>query len=254
MSLIEIIPCLSDNYAYIIKDEKTNKNILVDAPEHGPIEKYLDENALSLDYILITHHHSDHVDGINHLKAKYSSTVIGAKRDKHRLPPLDIEVEEGKELVIGSKTFQIYDVDGHTIGHIAYALLEDKALFSGDSLMVMGCGRLFEGTPKNMWESLKKLKQLPQDIMVYSGHEYTRSNIEFALTVDPNNEKLKERKKKDLESLKKGIPTVPATLRDELDTNPFLRENDPLIVDHLGTINLDTISRFAKIRALKDNF
>ena len=130
MSFIEIIPCLSDNYAYIIRDEHTNKNILVDAPEHEPIERYLDEKALSLDFILITHHHSDHIDGINYLKNKYSPKIIGASRDKHRLPPLDIEVEEGKQLNIGSKTFTIYDVDGHTVGHIAYALLEDKALFT----------------------------------------------------------------------------------------------------------------------------
>ena len=128
MSLIEIIPCLSDNYAYLIRDEKTNKNILVDAPEHGPIETYLDKKALSLDAILITHHHDDHIDGINYLKTKYSPKVIGAKRDKHRLPPLDVEVEEGKELKIGSKTFEIYDVDGHTIGHIAYGLMEDLSL------------------------------------------------------------------------------------------------------------------------------
>ena len=254
MSLIEIIPCLSDNYAYIIRDHQTNKNILVDAPEYAPIERYLDEKALSLDFILITHHHSDHIDGVNHLKLKYGPKVIGAKRDKHRLPPLDIEVEEGKELSVGSKKFNIYDVDGHTVGHIAYALLEDKALFTGDSLMVMGCGRLFEGTPKDMWESLKKLKQLPEDIKVYSGHEYTKSNIEFALTVDPQNEKLKVRRTKELERLESGTPTVPSTLREELDTNPFLRESEPSIVDHMDTANLDPVSRFAKIRALKDNF
>ena len=166
MSSIEIIPCLSDNYAYIIRDKQTNKNILVDAPEYAPIEKYLDAKTMSLDFILITHHHSDHIDGINYLKSKYAPKIIGAKRDKHRLPPLDIEVEEGSELSIGSKTFKIYDVDGHTVGHIAYSLLNDNALFTGDSLMVMGCGRLFEGTPKDMWESLKKLKQLPEDNMI----------------------------------------------------------------------------------------
>jgi len=254
MSSIEIIPCLSDNYAYIIKDEQTNKNILVDAPEHAPIEKYLDEKGMSLDFILITHHHSDHIDGISHLKLKYAPKVIGAKRDKHRLPTLDIEVEEGKELTIGSKKFEIYDVDGHTVGHIAYSLLDDKALFTGDSLMVMGCGRLFEGTPEDMWKSLRKLKQLPEDIMIYSGHEYTKSNIEFALTVDPKNEKLKARRTKELEKLEKGIPTVPSTLREELDSNPFLRESDPSIVDHMNTANLDPISRFTKIRTLKDNF
>ena len=254
MSSIEIIPCLSDNYAYIIRDEQTNKNILVDAPEHVPIERYLDDKDMSLDFILITHHHSDHIDGINHLKLKYSPKVIGAKRDKHRLPQLDIEVEEGKQLTIGSKTFDIYDVDGHTVGHIAYSLSEDKALFTGDSLMVMGCGRLFEGSPEDMWKSLEKLKQLPEDFMIYSGHEYTKSNIEFALTVDPQNEKLISRRTKELEQLQKGLPTVPSTLREELDTNPFLRESELTIVDHLNMANLDPISRFTKIRVLKDNF
>ena len=254
MSSIEIIPCLSDNYAYIIRDEQTNKNILVDAPEHVPIERYLDDKDMSLDFILITHHHNDHIDGINHLKLKYSPKVIGAKRDKHRLPQLDIEVEEGKQLTIGSKTFDIYDVDGHTVGHIAYSLSEDKALFTGDSLMVMGCGRLFEGSPEDMWKSLEKLKQLPEDFMIYSGHEYTKSNIEFAVTVDPQNEKLISRRTKELEQLQKGLPTVPSTLREELDTNPFLRESEMSIVDHLDMANLDPISRFAKIRALKDNF
>jgi hydroxyacylglutathione hydrolase len=254
MSSIEIIPCLSDNYAYIIRDNQTNKNILIDAPEHQPIEKYLDENHLTLDYILITHHHGDHIDGISNLKDKYSPKIVGAKRDKHRLPKLDIEVEEGKALTIGSKTFNIFDVDGHTIGHIAYALLEDNALFTGDSLMVMGCGRLFEGKPEQMWESLKKLKELPKDILIYSGHEYTKSNIEFALTVDPQNENLKTRRKRVLDLLKNGKPTVPSTLQEELDTNPFLRENEQSIVNHLKILNLDQISRFAKIRALKDNF
>jgi len=254
MSSIKIIPCLSDNYAYIIRDEQTNKNILVDAPEHAPIERYLDDKDMNLDFILITHHHSDHIDGINHLKLKYSPKVIGAKRDRHRLPQLDIEVEEGKQLTIGSKTFDIYDVDGHTVGHIAYSLLEDKALFTGDSLMVMGCGRLFEGSPEDMWKSLEKLKQLPEDLMIYSGHEYTKSNIEFAITVDPQNEKLKARRTEVLERLQKGLPTVPSTLRKELDTNPFLRESEISIVKHLDMENLDPISRFAKIRALKDNF
>ena len=254
MSSIEIIPCLSDNYAYIIRDEQTNKNILVDAPEHVSIERYLDDKDMSLDFILITHHHSDHIDGINHLKLKYSPRVIGAKRDRHRLPQLDIEVEEGKQLTIGSKTFDIYDVDGHTMGHIAYSLLEDKALFTGDSLMVMGCGRLFEGSPEDMWKSLEKLKQLPEDFMIYSGHEYTKSNLEFAVTVDPQNEKLRSRRTKELELLQKGLPTIPSTLREELDTNPFLRESELSIIDHLDMANLDPISRFAKIRALKDNF
>ena len=254
MSSIEIIPCLSDNYAYIIRDEQTNKNILVDAPEHAPIERYLDDKDMNLDFILITHHHSDHIDGINHLKLKYSPKVIGAKRDRHRLPQLDIEVEEGKQLTIGSKTFDIYDVDGHTVGHIAYSLLGEKAIFTGDSLMVMGCGRLFEGSPEDMWKSLEKLKQLPEDFMIYSGHEYTKSNIEFAITVDPQNEKLLSRRRKELEQLQKGLPTIPSTLREELDTNPFLRESELSIVDHLDMANLDPISRFAKIRALKDNF
>ena len=132
--------------------------------------------------------------------------------------------------------------------------MEDKALFSGDSLMVMGCGRLFEGTPEDMWKSLKKLKQLPNDIMIYSGHEYTKSNIEFALSVDPQNEKLKARKMRVLDSIAKGIPTVPSKLEEELETNPFLRESDASILDNIDTVQSDPVSRFAKIRALKDNF
>ena len=254
MSKIEIIPCLSDNYAYLIRDEQTNKNILVDAPEHESIERYLDKNAMSLDCILITHHHNDHIDGISYLRKKYSPKIIGAKRDKHRLPNLDIEVEEGGKFSVGSKTFEVYDVDGHTIGHISYALFEDKALFTGDSLMVMGCGRLFEGTPEDMWKSLKKLKQLPKDIMIYSGHEYTKSNIEFALSVDPQNEKLKARRIRVLDSIAKGIPTVPSKLEEELETNPFLRESEASILDNIDTVASDPVSRFAKIRALKDNF
>jgi len=254
MPKIEIIPCLSDNYAYLIIDEQTKKNTLVDAPEAGPILDYLKQNSLDLDFILLTHHHPDHIDGVEELRRQYDVKVVGAKRDKHRLPKLDIEVEEGNIINVGTVEFQIIDVDGHTIGHIAFISLNEKIAFTGDSLMVMGCGRLFEGTPLKMFESLEKFKQFPRDMKIYSGHEYTKSNIEFALSIDNSNEELKAVQLKTNESLSRNEPSIPSTLEEEYNTNPFLRQNDNSIIKALNMADLDSSERFAKIRSLKDNF
>ena len=254
MSKIKIIPCLSDNYAYLIVDEQTKKNILIDAPEADPILDYLKKNSLNLDYILLTHHHADHIDGVEKLRKEYNLKIIGAKRDKKRLPELDIEVEDGQTVDIGELEFHIIGVDGHTVGHIAFIWVAENIGFTGDSLMVMGCGRLFEDTPEKMFESLQKFKQFSKDMKIYSGHEYTKSNIEFALSIDKNNSKLKDRYKRVIETLSKNEPTVPSTLREEYDTNPFLRQDDPSIVKTLKMESLTSGERFAKIRSLKDNF
>ena len=254
MPKIEIIPCLSDNYAYLIVDEQTKKNILIDAPEAGPILDYLKKNSLNLDYILLTHHHPDHIDGVEELRKEYNLKVVGAKRDEKRLPDLDIEVEDGQTIDIGGMEFNIIDVDGHTVGHIAFICVTENIGFTGDSLMVMGCGRLFEDTPEKMYESIKKFKQFSKDMKIYSGHEYTKSNIEFALSIDKNNLKLRDRHKRVLETLSKNEPTIPSTLREEFETNPFLRQDDPIIIKTLGMENLNSSERFAKIRSLKDNF
>ena len=254
MSKIKIIPCLSDNYAYLIVDEQTKKNILIDAPESGPILDYLKKHSLNLDFILLTHHHPDHIDGVEELRREYNLKVVGAKRDKNRLPELDIEVEDGEKINIGKNEFHIIDVDGHTVGHIAFVSIDENIAFTGDSLMVMGCGRLFEGTPEKMFESLEKFKNFSEDMKIYSGHEYTKSNIEFALSIDKSNKKLLERQRTTLESLSRNEATIPSTLREEFETNPFLRQDDPLIVKTLEMENLNSCERFAKIRSLKDNF
>jgi hydroxyacylglutathione hydrolase len=254
MSRIEIIPCLSDNYAYVMIDEQSKTNILIDAPEAGPILKYLKQNSLSLDFILLTHHHPDHIDGVQELRDEFNLKVVGAKRDRNRLPSLDIEVKEGDILKVGSCDFAIIDVDGHTIGHIAYIFEKGKIAFTGDSLMTMGCGRLFEGTPEQMFKSLQKFKKLPGDMKIYSGHEYTKSNIEFALSIDANNEALKNLKINVEDSISKNKPTVPSILKAEYATNPFLRQDDASIVRSLEMVHLNSSERFAKIRSLKDNF
>ncbi len=254
MSKIKIIPCLSDNYAYLVLNEQTKKNVLIDAPEAGPILDYLMDKSLNLDFILLTHHHPDHIDGVEELRKRYNSKVVGAKRDKSRLPALDIEVEDGQTINIGGSEYNIIDVDGHTVGHIAFICAAENIAFTGDSLMVMGCGRLFEDTPAKMFESLEKFKKFSKEMKIYSGHEYTRSNIEFALTIDKNNQKLKDRQKRVLETLSKREPTIPSTLKEEYDTNPFLRQDDPSIVKTLKMENLTSSERFKKIRSLKDNF
>ena len=254
MPKIEIIPCLSDNYAYLIVDEQTKKNILIDAPEADPILHYLKKNSLNLDYILLTHHHPDHIDGVEELRKEYNLKVVGAKRDEKRLPDLDIEVEDGQTIDIGGMEFNIIDVDGHTVGHIAFICVRENIGFTGDSLMVMGCGRLFEDTPEKMFESIKKFEKFSKDMKIYSGHEYTKSNIEFALSIDKSNEKLRTLHSLTIESLSKNEPTIPSTLRQEFETNPFLRQDDPSIVKALKMENLTSSERFAKIRSLKDNF
>ena len=254
MPKIKVIPCLSDNYAYLIVDEQTKKNILIDAPEASPILDYLKKHSLNLDYILLTHHHPDHIDGVDELRKTYNLKVAGAKRDKKRLPNLDIEVEDGQTINIGDIEFNIIDVDGHTVGHIAFISVAENIAFTGDSLMVMGCGRLFEDTPEKMFASIEKFKKFSKDMKIYSGHEYTKSNIEFALSIDKNNQQLIDRHKRVTESLSKNKPTIPSTLREEYDTNPFLRQDDPSIVKTLKMENLTSSQRFAKIRSLKDNF
>ncbi len=176
---IVTVPCRSDNYAYLLRDTSTGAVGLVDAPEAAPIEAALDARGWGLDTILITHHHDDHVAGVAQLQAKYGAKVVGAAADRHRLPALDLELAEGDTVAIGESRATVMEVPGHTVGHIAYHFAEDHALFSADSLMVMGCGRLFEGSAAQMWDSLSRMAALPDSTDVFSGHEYTE--FEYAL-------------------------------------------------------------------------
>lgn len=251
---IRTIPCLSDNYAFLAHDAATGATALVDAPEPGPILAALKDTGWKLTDVLITHHHGDHVDGLAEILANHPARVIGAAADANRLPPLDLALDEGDTFQIGSQTGSVVDVSGHTIHHIAFHFPASKAVFTADSLMALGCGRVFEGTKPQMWESLQKLMALPRDTVVYSGHEYTAANAKFALTIDPENPDLISRVRDVTEKRASGIPTVPSLLSQELATNPFLRAQDPAIQAHLGMTGANATDVFTEIRTRKDNF
>ncbi|MCA0905644.1 hydroxyacylglutathione hydrolase [Ruegeria marisrubri] len=251
---IVTIPCLSDNYAFLAHDAVTGQTALIDAPEAAPVLKALDDRGWTLSHVLLTHHHWDHVDGLAGILAKQPAKVIGAAADANRLPPLDQQVTEGDSFEIGGEPVQVLDVSGHTDGHIAFYMPQSSAVFTADSLMALGCGRLFEGTPAQMWASLNKLAALPDDTLVCSGHEYTQSNAKFAITVDPENQALKDRIADIDRARAAGKATVPSTLALEKATNPFLRAADPAIQAKLGMVGTDPEAVFAEIRARKDRF
>ncbi|MGV6803978.1 MAG: hydroxyacylglutathione hydrolase [Ruegeria sp.] len=251
---IVTVPCLSDNYAFLAHDPKSGETALVDAPEAGPILAELRARGWQLSHVLLTHHHWDHVDGLPAILEQYPAQVVGAAADAHRLPPLDKQVSEGDQFQIGGEPVQVMDVSGHTVGHVAYYLPQSHAVFTADSLMALGCGRLFEGDAAQMWTSLSKLAALPDDTLVCSGHEYTQSNGRFAMTVDPENENLKQRVAEIDKSRADGDPTVPSLLALEKATNPFLRAGDPTIQTHLGMEGADPVAVFAEIRGRKDRF
>ncbi|MEW9919677.1 hydroxyacylglutathione hydrolase [Marimonas sp. MJW-29] len=248
------VPCLKDNYAFLLRDGDSGEVAVIDVPEAGPIKAALEDRGWTLSQVWLTHHHWDHVDGLADLLAEHPAKVVGAKADAHRLPDLDVEVSEGDRVKLGSLEAEIFDVSGHTVGHIAFYVPGAKACFTADSLMALGCGRLFEGTAAQMWGSMQKLMALPADTVICSGHEYTQSNAKFALTVDPENAALISRADAINAARAKDEPTVPSTLSTELETNPFLRAADPGIRANLGMPTAPDAEIFAEIRKRKDNF
>ncbi|RME64928.1 MAG: hydroxyacylglutathione hydrolase, partial [Alphaproteobacteria bacterium] len=217
------LPVLNDNYVYLVHEPETKLTAAVDPAVAEPVNAALDRRGWRLSHILNTHHHMDHVGGNLALKQAHGCTVVGPRADAARIPGIDIAVGDGDVFTFGTAPAHVFDVPGHTRGHIAYWFKESAALFCGDTLFAMGCGRLFEGTPTQMWASLSKLAALPPETRIYCAHEYTQANGRFALTVEPDNPALAARMKAVDAARAAGQPTVPSTLADELATNPFLR-------------------------------
>ncbi|CAL8469406.1 g8947 [Coccomyxa elongata] len=252
---VQRVPCLSDNYVWLLHESGMGKTAVVDPSEAAPVIKALDERGLKADYILNTHHHSDHTGGNLELKQAYGATIVGPAADKDRIPGIDISLKDGDTWKFGQLEMRVFDTPGHTRGHITLYFPEAEALFPGDTLFALGCGRLFEGTPKQMWTSLSKLTPLPHNTWVFCAHEYTQSNAKFAVAIDKDNAKLQERKRLIDEQRSRGMATVPSLLSEELDTNPFLRPHDQAIRAALGVAqDASDVEGFAAIRKAKDNF
>lgn len=248
------VPCLSDNYAYLLHDPATGRTAVIDVPEAAPIEAVAATRGWTVTDIWITHHHHDHVGGVDALRASTGARVTGNRADDHRLPRLDDAVDPGDRFAFGEASVEVMDVPGHTVGHIAFVLEAERLVFTGDSLMGLGCGRLFEGTPEQMWHSLSRLRALPDDTLVCSGHEYTQSNARFALTIEPDNTDLAARAAEIDRLRDKGEPTIPVLLGLEKATNPFLRADLPAVKAQMQMLDQSDTEVFAAIRQRKDSF
>lgn len=249
---IELFMCRSDNFGVLVRDAATGETMLVDAPEERPILAAVERTGWRPTLLLSTHHHQDHVEANLALKKQFGLRIVGPAAEKGKIPGIDETVTEGDAIPFGSQTVQVIATPGHTAGHVSYHLPGSRVVFTADALFSLGCGRLFEGTPATMFASLKKLAALPPDTTVYCGHEYTLSNARFALTVDPANPALRERAKA-VEALRgKDLPTLPTTIRQEMETNPFLRCHDPAIRRNLGMEQASDEAVFAELRRRKD--
>ena len=252
--LITPIPCLTDNYAYIIYDKNSKTIGVVDPSEAKPIISFLKKEEMKLNYILNTHHHFDHIGGNLELKKIYNAKVLGFEGDKHRIPGIDITVKDKEVWNFGNSAVKIFHIPGHTLGHICFFFEKEKIVFTGDTLFSLGCGRIFEGDHKQMLDSLNKIKKLPKDTQIYCGHEYTSKNAEFCMKYDSDNVNLKKK----FETIKKlrseNLPTIPTTLEDELNTNIFLRCDQNDLKIKLNMKNQEDFKIFKKVRDLKDSF
>ena len=251
--IVEIIPCLNDNYSYIIHEKETNTVSIVDPSEFEACDKSINKYK-KLDFILNTHHHIDHVGANIELKKKYKSKILGSDSDKDRIPGIDIFLKDNQKQKIGNLEFKVIFTPGHTKGHIVYFFNKEKIAFTGDTLFSLGCGRVFEGTYEEMYNSLKKIKSLPIDTKIYCGHEYTKSNLNFCSAYDSRNYLLKKKEIDIQKKLNSNQPTIPSTLEQEIKTNIFLRCNDPDVKQALGLKDSSEIEVFSKLRDLKDSF
>ena len=249
---IRLFRCLSDNYGVLLHDPATGATASIDAPEAAPVEAALKETGWKLTDILVTHHHHDHTGGIEELKARHKCRVVAPAGNK--IPVVDETVKEGDTVKVGKLSSSVIETPGHTLDHIAYWFHADKLAFVGDTLFSIGCGRVIEGTPAQMWDSLKKLRDLPDDTAIYCGHEYTLANIKFALTVEPGNSVLTAREAQAKRQVQEGAATIPVTIGDEKLANPFLRADRSDVAANIGLAGKSATDVFTEVRARKNKF
>ncbi|WP_348673060.1 hydroxyacylglutathione hydrolase [uncultured Abyssibacter sp.] len=254
MLQVHQFPCLSDNYCFLIRDDATGCVACIDTPDGDAIARQLDDLGWSLDWILNTHWHPDHVGGNTMLKARYGCRIIGPAHEADRIPGIDQTVDEGDEVMVGECRAEVLHTPGHTLGHIVYHFADEHKAFVGDTLFALGCGRLFEGTPEQMWNSLSRLREWPDDTVIYCAHEYTQANARFALSVDGDNPALRERAEAVDAQRARGEFTVPTTIALERATNPFLRADDADLQAAVGMSGAPLPDAFAEIRRRKDAF
>ena len=246
--------CLKDNYGVLLHDPSTGATAAIDAPEAAPIEAALTERGWRLTDILVTHHHADHTAGIAELKKKHLCRVVAPRKEASKIQNIDVTVREGDVVQVGSMVGRILETPGHTAGHISYWFKQDKMAFVGDTLFSVGCGRILEGTPEMMWQSLVKIRNLPADTQLYCGHEYTAANVHFALSIEPKNSALRARAEEVVRLIEKKRPTIPTTIQQEKSYNPFLRADLHSVAGAINMEGANPESVFATIRARKDKF
>lgn len=251
---VELFTCRSDNFGALVRDRATGAVMLIDAPEEKPIFEAVGRTGWKPSLLLVTHHHLDHTEANLALKQRFGLKIIGPKAEADKIPGIDETVEDGDVLHLGSQEIRVIETPGHTAGHVCYHLPQAGIVFTADTLFALGCGRLFEASPEVMFASLSRLAALPSHTVVYCGHEYTASNARFALSVDPENKKLKVRAAHIEAQRARGEPTLPTTIAEELATNPFLRAGDKAIRKALAMEIASDQQVFAELRRRKDNF
>ena len=249
-----LFPCLKDNYGVLLHDPSTGTTAAIDAPEAAAVEAALGERGWRLTDILVTHHHADHTGGIAELKKKHLCRIIAPRKEASKIPNIDVTVREGDVVTVGSLVGRVLETPGHTAGHVSYWFKTDKLAFVGDTLFSVGCGRILEGTPDMMWQSLLKIRNLPADTLIFCGHEYTAANVHFALTIEPKNPALRARAEEVVRLSEQKKPTIPTTIQQEKSYNPFLRADLHSVQGAIDMEGSPPAQVFGVIRARKDKF
>src|SRR5437762_9575512 len=249
---IRLFPCLTDNFGYLIHDPATGATASIDAPEAGPVVKALEREGWTLTDILITHHHGDHVGGVAELKQKYGCRVVGPHDKSARIAHVDLRAAHGDVVKVGGLLARVLETPGHTLDHISYVFDSEKAVFAADTLFSIGCGRVFEGNYPMMWDSLLKLRALPDDFKLYCGHEYTAANVKFALTVESDNPALTARAAEVAKLRAETKPTVPTLLGEEKKANVLLRADEPAVATTLHMQGASAADVFGELRERKN--